>query len=347
MASFIHANRDDLLCLAKALGLNSDPAWTKKAMVPLLQGEMKKRMEILEQFSAPPEDAPILPVIGGSSGDAPPPPNERKSDGGEGSDDDHEELDEDPEQDPIEPEDDEEFLIHIFMENRPHVSLQARSTDTISIVKVHLQHLVGVRRRDQRLRFLGGLGDLEDHRTLSFYNITEGNVLEMTIRARGGGKRLRSEVPDKRFVLAQLHGGIELLLQQATDEVRAEYRNLDTNFRTWNFLDDIPYATLEPIVRKILAMNYNLTERRVAEVFQPQMTRLVEVLRQRISSLEKEVDLLFHQCTLKVTRLVMADDGVCDWKALRSVLQSKLDRRLGMEAAALAANAVIVPAPPA
>jgi hypothetical protein len=96
----------------------------------------------------------------------------------------------------------------------------------------------------------------------------------------------------------------------------------------------------------IMGMNYNLTERRVAEILQPRMTGLVDVLRQRISSLEKEVDLLFQQCTLNVTRLVMADDGVCDWKALRSVLQSKLDRRLGVEAAALAANAVIVPAPP-
>ena len=117
MASFIKANREDLFCLAKVLGLNSDQTLVKKELISLLQGEMKKRMEILEQDSAPPEDAPILPVIGGSSGDAPPPPNERKSDGGEGSDDDHEELDEDPEQDPIEPEDDEEFLIHIFMEN--------------------------------------------------------------------------------------------------------------------------------------------------------------------------------------------------------------------------------------
>jgi hypothetical protein len=80
------------------------------------------------------------------------------------------------------------------------------------------------------------------------------------------------------------------------------------------------------------------------------MTGLVEVLRQRISSLGKEIDLLFQQCTLNLTRLVMADDGICDWRAFRSLLQSKLDRRLGVEAAALAANAVIVAgrgAPPA
>jgi len=344
MASLIKANRLDLFCLTKVLGLNPDQTLVKKELTSLLQGEIKKRMDILEQDSAPPEDAPILPFIGGS-GDAPPNDNSDEKDG-EGGSDDHDELDEDPEQDPIEPEDDEEFLIHISMDNRPHVSLHVRSTDTISIVKTHLQHLVGVHRRDQRLHFLGGLRDIEDLRPLSFYNITEGNVLEMTIRARGGGKRGRQEVPDKRLVLAQLHGGIELLLQQATEEVRVEYRNLDSNFRTWNFLDDIPYATLEPIVKKILAMNYNLTERRVAEVFQPQMTRLVEVLRQRISSLEKELDLLFQQCTLNITRLVMADDGVCDWKALRAVLQSKLDRRLGMEAAAAAANAVIVAAAP-
>jgi len=290
----------------------------------------------------PPEDAPILPVIDGS-GDAPPPGgNSDEKDGEGGSDDD--DVADDPDAEPMRPSDDEEFLIHIYMENRPHVSLHVCSSDTIAIVKVHLQHLVGIHRRDQRLHFLGGLRDMEDLRPLSFYNITEGNVLEMTIRGRGGGKRGRSEVPDKRLVLAQLHGGIELLLQQATEEVRAEYRNLDSNFRTWNFLDDIPYATLEPIVRKILAMNYNLTERRVAEIFQPKMTGMVDILRQRSSSLEKEVDLLFQQCTLNVTRLVMADDSTCDWKALRSVLQSKLDRRLGVEAAASAANAVIVPA---
>ena len=76
------------------------------------------------------------------------------------------------------------------------------------------------------------------------------------------------------------------------------------------------------------------------------MTGMVEVLRQRITSLDEEIDLVSQQCTLNVTRLVMANDGVCDWKAFRSLLQSKVDRRLGVEAAALAANAVIVPPPP-
>ena len=83
-----------------------------------------------------------------------------------------------------------------------------------------------------------------------------------------------------------------------------------------------------------MAMNYNLTERRVSEVLQPQMTAMVEVLRGRITALEQEVDLLLQQCTLNITRLVISEDGVCDWRVFRALLQSKLDRRLGVEAAA-------------
>ena len=235
----------------------------------------------------------------------------------------------------------------MYLEPQRRVSLHVRSSDTIAVLKVHLQHLLGINRRDQRLHFLGGLRDLQDHRTLDFYNIEENEVLELTISGRGGGKRGRNDTPSKHLVIAQIHGGIELFFATASEPVRAERRRMDDEYRTWDFLDAIPYTTLEPIVKKIMAMNYNLTERRVAEIFQPQMTKMVDVLRQRISSLEKEVDLLFQQCTLNITRLVMADDGVCDWKAFRSVVQSKLDRRLGVEATALAANAVIVPAPPA
>ena len=109
---------------------------------------------------------------------------------------------------------------------------------------------------------------------------------------------------------------------------------MDDEYRTWDFLDDLPSETLQPILQKIMALNYNLTERRVAEVFQPHMTRMVQALRNRINAMEKEVDLLFQQCVLNVTRLVMADDGVCDWKAFRALLQTKFDRRLGLEAAA-------------
>jgi hypothetical protein len=68
---------------------------------------------------------------------------------------------------------------------------------------------------------------------------------------------------------------------------------------------------------------------------------MIQALRNRIEAMEKEVNLLIQQCVLNVTRLVMAEDGVCDWRAFRALLQSKLDRRLGLEAA----NAV-VPAPP-
>jgi hypothetical protein len=248
MASFIHANRSDLFFLAKALGLNPDQALAKKELVPLLQEEMSQRLT-----PTPPEDAPILPVIEGS-GDAPPNDNSDEQDG-EGSDDDHDELDEDPENEPMEPDDDEEFLIHIFMENRPHVSLHVRSTDTISIVKTHLQHLVGVHRRDQRLHFLGGLRDLEDLRPLSFYHIMEGDALEMTIRARGGGKRGRNDTPSKHLIMAQLHGGIELFFATATEPVRAERRRMDDEYRTWDFLDGLPAETLQPLVQKIMALN--------------------------------------------------------------------------------------------
>ena len=89
MATLIRANHDDLISLAKALGLNLDPASTKKAVVSLLQGEITKRMDVpvTGQDSAPLEDySPILPLVGGS-GDAPPPHDNSDDKGdGEGSD---------------------------------------------------------------------------------------------------------------------------------------------------------------------------------------------------------------------------------------------------------------------
>jgi hypothetical protein len=176
---------------------------------------------------------------------------------------------------------------------------------------------------------------------LSFYHITEGDALEMTIRARGGGKRGRSETVSKRLVMAQIYGGIELLLATANEDVRQERRRMDDTYRSWDFLDALPSATLGSIMHKITAMNYNISERRIAETLQPHMTPLAEVLRERIVGLEKDLDLLTQQCVLNVTRVLMDDEGCCDWKAFRALLQSKLDRRLGLEAA----NAVF-PVPP-
>jgi len=275
---------------------------------------------------SPLEDfTPILPIVGGS-GDAPPPSDNSgdKGDGDEG-------VSEEPE-DPMEPMDEGDFITHVYLEPQRRVSLHVRSCDTIAVLKVHLQHMLGINR--QRLPFMGGLRDLEDGRTLDFYDIEENEVLELTIRGRGGGKRGRTETVSKRLVMAQIHGGIELLFATTSDEVRQERRRIDDDYREWDLLDALPSATLNSIVRKISAMNYNISERRIAEILQPQTTPLAQVIRGRVEALENDVDLLTQQCTLSVTRLLMDDDGCCGWKGFRAMLQSKLDRRLGLEAAA-------------
>ena len=177
MATLIRANHADLLSLAKVMGLNPDPTLTKKEMVSLLQ------RVVTEQESAPLEE-PILPIAGGS-GDAPP-PHDNSDDKGDGEGSDDGELGDDPENDPMEPTDDEDFIIHIDVAPNRRIQVHVHSTDTIAIVKTHLQHLIGVHRRHQRLHFLGGLRDLEDDRTLNFYDIEEGDVLEMTFRIQGG-----------------------------------------------------------------------------------------------------------------------------------------------------------------
>ena len=50
---------------------------------------------------------------------------------------------------------------------------------------------------------------------------------------------------------------------------------MDDNYRSWDFLDALPSATLDSIPRKITSMNYNISERRIAEVLQPEMTPMV------------------------------------------------------------------------
>ena len=333
MASLKRMNLADLVALGEFMGLKLDRGLTKKVILPFVEEAFKKAVS-----------GPAPKSMAGAD-DTPPPPDREGEDDG---DRDHDSID-DPDEEPMGPDDDADFLIHIYVAPQRRVQVHVRATDTIAVVKTHLQHMVGINRRAQRLHFLGGLRDLEDGRTVGHYNIQENEVLEMTVRGQGGGKRGRNDAPSKRLVLAQILGGIELLHGTASQEVRAEARRMDDAYRAWDFLDDMPYATLEPIVRKIMAMNYNLTERNVAEVFQPQMTAMVDVLKERISSLEKEIDLLFQQCTLSVTRLIMAEDGGCDWRAFRALLQSRLDRRLGMEAAAAAARVVIAAAavPPA
>ena len=103
------------------------------------------------------------------------------------------------------------------------------------LLSTHLQRLIGVHRRHKRLRFFGGLRDLEDDRTMNFYNIEEDDVLEMTLRIQGGGKRGRTEMISKRLAMAQIHGGVELLFATACDEVRQERRRMDDDYRSWDF----------------------------------------------------------------------------------------------------------------
>jgi ubiquitin len=70
------------------------------------------------------------------------------------------------------------------------ITLDVEASDYISTVKAIIQDKESIPRRGQRLIFGGS--QLEDGRTLSFYNIGTEARLDLLLRLTGGGKRAKT-----------------------------------------------------------------------------------------------------------------------------------------------------------
>ena len=233
------------------------------------------------------------------------------------------------------PPSEEEGMQKIYIKISPVKTIVfcVNPTDTIYLLKSLIYARENIPRRSQRLHF-GEVKELEDEKTLFEYDIEDGDLLDLVIRGTGGArKRDRDEPVVKELVLAQLHGGIELLLGNASQPVRDEVRRLNTDVRDWShFINVLTSAELQPIVTQVDDMGKNINEDKVAKLLAPYMSPLIPVLRLRESLLQKELAALGQQCLLSLVRMLPDDGGFYDWKGFRAFLHSRLSFRMGIEA---------------
>jgi large subunit ribosomal protein L40e len=218
------------------------------------------------------------------------------------------------------------------------ITLDVTSSDTIELVKAQIQAKEGVRRHEQRLHF-GETTDLLDKQTLAYYNIEDGDLLDLVIRGTGGAKRTFEGAVPRDLRLAQLHGGIELLLDVVSNEVRDEIRRINTDLRTFAFIDGIPLPALASIVQKFESMNRGITDVKAVKVLAPHMTPLLAILDAREAIIVKEKEALSQQCLLTMTRILLPE-GVdnFDWQAFKVFLR---DRHAFLSGVAFAAAPVM------
>jgi hypothetical protein len=233
------------------------------------------------------------------------------------------------------PSDDEDGTQKVYIKMSPTktISFCVNPTDTVYLLKSLIYAKENVPRRDQRLHF-GETKDLEDAKALFEYEINDGDLLDLVVRGAGGaGKRGRAgDPPSKEMVLAELHGGLDLLLINASNETRTEVHRVDTAVRDWNFVDTISSANLLPMVEKVEAMARNITESKVSKLLAPYMTPLLTTLHARVLAMQKEIRALEQQCLISVVRLLpFEEDGYFDWQGFRVFLRARLSFRMGVE----------------
>ncbi|KAJ7624269.1 ubiquitin-related domain-containing protein [Mycena polygramma] len=86
---------------------------------------------------------------------------------------------------PCNPENDSDcYTIFIKILNGNELSLNVKQSSTISHVKEQIEDQEGISPAQQRLIFDGK--QLEDGRTLSYYNINTGDTIRLVLRLRGG-----------------------------------------------------------------------------------------------------------------------------------------------------------------
>ena len=163
----------------------------------------------------------------------------------------------------------------------------------------------------------------------------------LTLVLAGGGKRGRGQdpPPPKNLVVGQLRGGIEMLWNDASEPTRAECRRID-GIRDWTFLGGLTSAQLTELNLQLLDLKYNLNEVTLSKLVIGHMTNRHVELEASVRLLEREISVLHQHAVLAVTRLVMNDQGDCDWKHVRDTIRMKLEFKCGEEAA-LGANRII------
>ena len=253
--------------------------------------------------------------------------------------------DEDPPEQPDnedypQPDDDEEPItvyVHVSTEQTLRLT-DLYPQSLIGAVKVFVQMETGVRHNAQRLHF-GTTFDLTDTRSLSSYNIQDGDLLHLQIRAVGGAsKRFREQENPKPLALAEIHGVVDLLLPFVEDSTRTEAVRLDSTFDSWNVLDALPANILTPLDTKVQDTGATgLTTKRLADWLVPIFSPVYVRLQARLMQVERSLTLLATQTKLCVTRLIMTDTGFNDFKSFKALLAEKAAYRRGLDAVPLRA----------